>query len=428
MGAGPLRRTYVRGPLGATRALRLAVAALLPLAVALSGRSAWAADAEWNTELAFDERYDDNITRLSRRDLDRLGSTTGGTGLPCGSGNTDSSGHRFSITTPDDFISIPQVSSTLKAGWLAEMPTTFGVDLTAYQYARNSVKNYQSYRLSIAQTLHPVKAYATSVRGSYSFQPRFYQRNLRSDRTAEDFAQMGIFILPPPRREATYRGESAELQIDQVILPDRLRFQGTFGKETRDYNRCFDERDSHMPYREAELAWNPRGNSRLRLRASYGREALRAKGDLADTAVFFEPDISNVRDVLGGDVRFGWKRHGRGGWVALRYESERRDFKAKDPNDLCHFGRNDRLEQTGLSAQMDLSGGWLLAAEARHQSNKSTFPAPGGVISTCEEITNYDDNIFQVGFAYRFKSSRAGKRERNPRPEEPSGQGEGGSP
>jgi len=404
------------------------VAALLPLAGALSAGSARAADAEWSTELAFDERYDDNITRLSPKDLGRLGSTTGGTGLPCGSGNTDSSGHRFSITTPDDFISIPQVTSTLKPGWLAEMPTTFGLDLSAYQYARNSVKNYQSYRLSIAQTLHPGKAHATSVRASYGFLPRFYQRNLRSDRTAEDFAQMGIFILPPPRREATYRSESAEVQIDQVILPDRLRFQGTFGKETRDYNRCFDERDSHMPYREAELAWNPRGSNRLRLRASYGREALRAKGDLANTTVFFESDISNVRDVLGGDVRFGWKHHGRVGWVALRYETERRDFKAKDPNDLCHFGRNDRLEQTGLSAQMDLSGGWLLAAEARHQSNKSTFPAPFGITTTCEEVTNYDDNIFQVGFAYRFKSSRAGKRERKPPPEATSGQGDGRTP
>jgi hypothetical protein len=417
----------MRGPRGVSGVLRLAVATLLPLAGPLPVRSAAAADVEWNTELAFDERYDDNITRLSQKDLDRLGPTTGGTGLPCGSGNTDSSGHRFSITTPDDFISIPQLSSTVKAGWLTEMPTTFGLDLNAYQYVRNSIKNYQSYRLSIAQPLHPVKAHATSVRGSYSFLPRYFLRNLRSDRTAEDFAQMGIFILPPPRREATYRSETAELQIDQVILPDRLRFQGTFGKETRDYNRCFDERDSHMPYREAELAWNPRGNSRLRLRASYVREALRAKGDLADTAVFFESDISNVRDVLGGDVRFGWKRHGRSGWVALRYETERRDFKAKDPNDLCHFGRNDRLEQTGLSAQTDLSGGWLLAAEARHQSNKSTFPAPGGVISTCEEITNYDDNIVQVGFAYRFKSSRAG-RERKPRPEAPSGQGDGRTP
>ncbi len=417
-----------RGPRDKFHVLRLATATLVPLVGILSAGSPRAAEVEWNTDLALDERYDDNITKLSPKDLDRLGPTTAGAGLACGSGNIDSSGHRFSITTPDDFIAIPQLSSTVKAGWLAEMPTTFGLDLSTYQYARNPIKNYQTYRVSLRQPLHRFKAHATSVQASYGFLPRYYLRNLRSDRTSEEFAQMGIFVLPPPRREVTYRSATAQLQIDQVIVTDRLRFQGTLGSESRDYNRCFDERDSRKPFREAELAWNPRGNGRLRLRASYGREALRAHGDLGDTPDFTEPDITNIRNVLAGDVRLGWRRHGRSGWVALRYETERRVFKASDPNDISHFGRTDRRKQTGLSAQMDLRRGWILAAEARHESNRSKFPATPGSSFEPEEITNYDENLVELGFGYRFSSPRVRKRGQEQGPDALSGQGEGMGP
>jgi predicted nucleic acid-binding protein len=78
-----------------------------------------AVEVDWTNRLVLEERYDDNITELSSRDLDRLTRSGGGTGEPCGSGSIDANGHRFSITTPDDLISIPQLSSTLRAGWLA---------------------------------------------------------------------------------------------------------------------------------------------------------------------------------------------------------------------------------------------------------------------------------------------------------------------
>lgn len=406
---------------------QLAMAALVPLLLLVPAGFLWAAGIEWITELALEERYDDNVTRLSPSHLDRLDRLGGGTGLPCGSGNTDASGHQFSITTPDDFISIPQLSSSLNAGWIAEMPTGVDLDLSGYQYARNTIKNYQSYRLSVSQPLHRFRAHATSVQFSRRLVPRYYLRNLRSDRASEEFAQMGIFVLPPPRREATYRSESTRFELEQVIVKNRLRFQGEVGVERRNYNRCFDERDSRMPFREAELAWNPRGDKRLRLRASYRREVLRARGDLADTPVFAEPDITNVRSIRAGDVRFGWGRRGRNGWASLRYETERRDFRTGDPNDITHFGRTDRRQESSLSAQINLKRGWHIGAEARRERNRSKFPVtPGGFEP--DEVTDYDDTVFQIGFGYRFQSPHQGGRIQNGGADAGPGQDEGLAP
>src|SRR5262245_36379037 len=94
-----------------------------------------AAEAEWSATLAFVERYDDNITELSDQDLDRLDAQGGGDGFSCGSASTQTSGGRYSIETPDDLVSIPELSGTLRAVWPAGRPTDFDFQATAYEYA-----------------------------------------------------------------------------------------------------------------------------------------------------------------------------------------------------------------------------------------------------------------------------------------------------
>src|SRR5262249_2558049 len=103
---------------------------------------------EWSLRLELDVRYDDNIIQLSDRDLNRLDNPTPNT----------IAANRFAIETPDDFIAIPRLSPGFKADWWLGRPTSLDLDASAYQYLRNSVKNYQSYRLSIEQALTGDKA------------------------------------------------------------------------------------------------------------------------------------------------------------------------------------------------------------------------------------------------------------------------------
>ena len=53
-------------------------------AIAMSSGLVWAAEWKWINRLSLAERYDDNITQLSPKDLDRLQRQGGGTGLTCG--------------------------------------------------------------------------------------------------------------------------------------------------------------------------------------------------------------------------------------------------------------------------------------------------------------------------------------------------------
>jgi len=374
---------------GALAALLLGSAAAAPLS---------AAGADWSARLAFEERYDDNITQLSSRDLDDLARLGGGTGLGCGSGSTDTTDHKFSITGRDDFIANPQVSAGARTTWLDGRPTAIGFDLSAYQYAGNPIKNYQWYRLSISQPLRRSKGRGTTLSASFELVPSFYLRNLRSDRTGEELS-----LSPPPRREATYRKEATQVRIDQEILSGRLRFLGTFGVEERNYNRCFDERDSRMPYEQGDLVWDPLGDQRLRFRISLRREDLHALGAGLGT-IFTEDDVSSRRDIVAGDARVRWGKKGRQKMLRLHYETEARDYTSADPNDRFHFERNDRRRYVTLALQIDLSKGWFLTAEGERDSNRSHFPPAALGVTPAEDTTDYDENLYQFGLGYVFGS------------------------
>ncbi|HEU4403421.1 MAG TPA: hypothetical protein VFT43_15085, partial [Candidatus Polarisedimenticolia bacterium] len=255
-------------PRGRRFTARLLPALLLSLTLLAANRGARGAEAEWSFRLALDGRYDDNIIQLSDRDIRRLENPR----------PQDITSNRFSTETPDDFIAIPRFSSGLKTNWLDGRPTSLDFDLALYQYAKNGIKNYQSYRVALTQPLHGGRKHTTDLHASYALVPDFYVRNLVSDRAIEE---SGIFPFPSPlpREEATYRKKIAQVEIEQEIVPDRLAATGALGSERRDYNRLFDERDSRMPFEEAQIAWTPRHDGTLRLRLAYRRETLRAHGD-----------------------------------------------------------------------------------------------------------------------------------------------------
>jgi len=385
------------GPPASRRRRRAWAAAIIAfLAPVPAAATLAAAEVRWSARLAFDERYDDNITQLSPKNLDRLDTQGGGHGIECGSGSTDTRGGRFSIEAPGDYISMPQFSGSIRAGWLEGRPTAIDLSIAAYKFARSPIKDWQSFRLEASQPLHRGK-FETRVGLSYGYVPYYYYRNLRSDRTADELG-----VLPPPRRETTYRSHTTAVHVDQVLVPRYLWFSGLAGREGKDYNRCFDERDSEMPLRQFELAWHPLGDQLLRVRASFRREDLHSAGDIPETLFFTEPDTSSRREIWSGDLRVRWGRQGRKTTLSLRYEAERREYSTTNPNDIFHFERIDQRRHTTVAAHVELRRNWFLTAEAERSTNRSSFPTPPGITFLPEDTTDFNENLYQFGFGHDF--------------------------
>ncbi len=381
-----------------------AAATLAILAGALStGAPALAADVTWNLRLALDERYDDNIIQLSDRDINRLENP------PPQQAASNLAAKRFAIETAGDFVSIPRLSSGLRVAWLAGAPTAFDLDLADYRYQENPIKNYRFYRISASQPLHGGKAHATLLRLSNAVIPSFYLRNLISDRAVEE----GVVPLtnPVPRLEATYQKVVTQVEIDQEIAPDRLWLAAIVGDERRNYDRFFDERDSHMPFHEFACVWTPLGSGRVRVHVSYRREDLHAGGDLSDT-VTVESDVSSRRDIFTANGRLRWGAKGRREWISLDFEDERRDYVTTNSlSDPFHFNRFDRRRYATLAYHADLRKGWFLTAQAERDTNRSRFGSQTGLSSDPNDTTDYTENLVQVGFGYAFG---LGERERQP--------------
>lgn len=403
--------------------------ALLALLFGAAGPApAAGGDADWSTRLALIERYDDNITQLSQRDLDRLASSGKGVSFGCGSQETDKEivasdpvkRGRFAISTGDDYIAIPQLASVVRAGWLEGRPTAFGFNASVYRYSENTIKDYASYRFSIAQPLQRGTDHRTTLEISYDATPYYYLRNLRSLRAAVDISNLPcptcFDALPPPRREATYHRSAGQFRVDQELVTRRLWLAATAGREDRNYNPCFDERDSGMPFREVELVWDPMGTDRLRLRASYRREDLHAHGDLFVPDGFDKNDISSRRDILGAEARIRWGRRGHAKTIRMHYEAEKRDYSTTDPNDVFHFGRVDRRRYATAAARLDLGKGWFLSVEGERDINRSSFPVPTGNTFQPEDTTDYTENLIQFGVGYDFGLGSGGASGRLPGP------------
>jgi hypothetical protein len=371
------------------------------LITAAAAMPADAAQVGWKLRTAFDGRYDDNILELSDFDIDRLHNPH----------PNDATRNRFSIETEDDFIAIPQVTPTLFVDWLHGAPTTFSADLTAYQYTRNSIKDYQSYHLSIGQALHRNRKYATTFTATGGVIPSYYLRNL-----VDTDAALAANI-PNLRSEATYRKESIEGRIDQVIVPDRLRLMAAYGEESRNYNDDFNERDSEMPYAQVFLGWDPTKKETVRLRFGYRKEDLVAEGDLPDTP-WIENDVSSQRRLWSTEARFRWGREGRRQILHVAYVDEHRDYTSDNPLDFYHYAREDHRRYYTLDFQANLRKGWFFEAGAQHEVNNSTFPSiPTGLQP--DDITDYAQNIFDFGFGYQFGEGEKSIRVRPPQREKP---------
>jgi hypothetical protein len=364
---------------------------ILLLALIAACGTAGAAETHWRLRTSFQLRYDSNIIELSDYDIDRLHNPH----------PNDARRNRFSIETEDDIAAVPEVDPELTVDWLHGAPTTFGATLTAYQYQRNNIKSYQSYTVYVAQRLHRKPKYATNLTLTAGLIPYYYVRNLTDQDAA--FAT-GIAGL---RNEATYTKTAYEARVEQVVVPDHLRATVYWGEQDRDYNDDFNERDSHMPYSQIIVAWDPMDSEHLRLRFGYRHESLEATGDLEDTPLFIENDVSSLRDLWSIEARTRWGHRGRRKNLRFGYIGESRDYTTDNVFDIYHFDRHDDRHEYGVDFQADLKKGWFFTAGARHEENDSTFPATPGSTFDPDEITDYTQNIAYAGFGYSFGGGAA---------------------
>jgi len=348
-----------------------------------------------------------------QKDLDRLGRRRGATGLPAGRGTPISSGHRFFHHHSGRFHLDPaghRRSSRMAGGDADDLR----LDLSAYQYARNSVKKLPVIRCRSRRTLHPGKAPCDLGRASYGFLPRFYQRNLSQRPHGRRFRADGDLHPSPPRREATYRSESAEVQIDQVHPAGPSPVPGEpSAKKPRLQSLLRRAGQATCRNREAELAWNPRGSNRLRLRA-----LLRPGGAARQGRSRRHRRLLRVRhqqrpgrsgETCASD---GTPWAGRVGGAALRDRTARLQGQGPErplsPSAGTTGWSKRVLRADGPQRRMAPGGG------GRHQSNKSTFPAPFGITTRVKRSRITTTTSFRsdspIVSSHRARESESGNR------------------
>jgi len=363
-----------------TRALRLPAAAALLLAPQLApARAAQRLDLDFELE----ERYDDNITDLSDRQIDRLEDDPQ-------SGCTGSSNCRFLIESPDDFITIGHLDARWTTRPLKRRETVVGAGLDGWRYARNPVKDYNKLGLFAEQELTASRKHLATLRGWVSRIPSYYVRQLTDD--AASF-EAGETI----RTAADYERTDYGARWEQQIVADRLRTFVGYEVERRDYDASFDERDSDTRRLTLKLRGHVPG-PRLRLELVYGHGTRDAEGDRPDTPIP-DDDVSYDYDSWGLSVGVPW-RAGRGGGLSFGASTEDRDFTTDNLFDTLRYGRTDERTRQYVAVEQKLMRDLELSAEWRHRENDAEF-LPG--FESNKDIVDYDDNRYTVGLRYRVR-------------------------
>ncbi|MFQ5718774.1 MAG: hypothetical protein ACE5IK_04415 [Acidobacteriota bacterium] len=360
--------------------------AVLPL-VALGVVSTPAQTAgPWHLRLAASasSRYDDNILSLSDRDQARLKDPV--------LRNSD----RFRIESEDDVILIPRATLRLERSPRRGRETAFSVSARAFDYQRNSVKDFQEYVFTFRQELNVSRRHLSTVSAGFSHIPRFYLRQLVDD-DASLAAGMTV------RNSADYARNRAFFRYSQEILNRTLSVAGTYARERRNYNDNFNERDANSDVSGVRFTYFPLHRNRLRIRPYYEHERRGSRGDLGSTAVV-DDDVAFSSDLFGVDVRWLWghdAHHRRS--VTLWFNNEDRDFGTSNVMDTGHFGRSDDIDQIGATYGFELGPVWKVDLGYRYRNNDLSLPgALGGTT-----ITSFSKNVFTATLRYRFRFHRA---------------------
>lgn len=357
-------------------------ALLLPMALAaLSDGPAQAARSSSTHPWTFSVRgegqlrYDDNILGLSESEKDAL-DQPGQAGSP-----------RFRVESPEDIIFVPDVSLELTRHPRKGLKTGIIATLRAYDYQRNSIKDYQQYALAVRQELNRSREHKTSLTVGGSHIPSYFIRPLRDD-NASLIAGSSIFA------DADYTLNRGYLEVSQEIVNRLVNLSAGYAVERRDYNHTFDARDASSGVFYTEVNVYPMRSLGFRIRPYATFESRDTRGQLASTQVV-DDEVGFDSDLYGADVRWLWGADAdHRSVVRAFYEREKRDFTSDEPLATSHFGREDDIEKYGASYDKELGAAWRLAFSAYHRVNESTHPG---------SATNFYKNVVTAGVVYSFE-------------------------
>jgi len=266
---------------------------------------------------------DDNILQLPPSDLARLASNP--------------TPPRFLVTTPDDNVAAVHGDAYAHVQPLRRRDTRLGVSFDASSYARNDVKDWHQFGVSLQQELTASRRNLTALNAWWSSVPDYYLLQVTD---ADDSFAAGFRI----RRSLTYGETTTGARLDQDLLRGRVKLAIGFERAERDYNAYFNERDNHNDQWRFSGEVRPFRGWGATARATFLTGTLRARGDLASSPIA-DADISYDHHGLGASVSLPWGRGRSRGRVDVSVMPQTRDYLTTDKFDLRRFGReNHRLE------------------------------------------------------------------------------------
>jgi hypothetical protein len=327
-------------------------------------------------DLAVQERYDDNILELSQADIDRLesGNFTPG---------------RFLISTPDDFITNLAGRARFSTKPWSRYETRIALAADANWYARNDIKNYQNYGVSIAQELTASKKHLAQLRLSVTNTPEFYDRQLTDD----DASFNAGFRI---RESSRFRETNYLLNYDQNFIGDRFDGRLALDHRRRNYNEFFPERDNSRNTVVVTLSGHPVARSRFELQGTAGLGRLQARAELDFTPIP-DDDISYDWTLFGFSTAVPW-RGGRGGRFEAEIDYEKRTYTTDNKFDLTRYGRHDDRLTWRAGIVQKLPADLEFIADYERETNDAHWPA---FVVPSDDTTDFTAGRFSVALRWR---------------------------
>lgn len=353
--------------MGALAVSVVAVFATASIAGEKESQPRWKLDVRGGSEV----RYDDNILSLSETEKDRV-----------------SDPNRFKIESVGDAILIPSVFLQVSRQPHRGRETNLFLSVRAYDYFRNSIKDYQTFSVGLRQELNRSRRHRTALRVGASWIPEYYMRQLIDD---DESAAAGQLI----RNELTYAKKRGYVEISQEIVDSVLTLSGTYSRERRDYNSHFDERDSSSNVFTLDLDVYPLRRHNFRVTPYFERETRSSRGDLSSSTVV-DDDVGFDSNLSGLSLRGLWgpdSDHRR--IVRAFYEREDRNYTTRFSPDTGHFRRSDEIRKLGVGFEQELGPTWRWGVAAYNRNNRVLTPTNAG--------SDHERNVVSASLTYRFE-------------------------
>lgn len=341
-----------------------------------ASRAAEKKSSQFALKASLESRYDDNILQLSESAKRQLEE------------NPDPD--QFLIETADDVIAIGRLDFRWAGRPISRRKTSVALSLDAYRHARNDVKDYEEYGISISQEITASRRHLGSMRLEASRTPGFYMRQLTDDDAS--FAAMQRI-----REAATFAQNDYRVAYRQEIVSGRLEGRLGWRSRARDFNDHFNERDNTRRNWLLGLQGCPFGRAPIEVTLSYEIGTLRARGDLPSTPIP-DDDISYRYHALILETEIPWQTQKRGR-LQIEVRRENRDFTSSNPFDISHSERQDRRRDYQARVVQRLASGLDLVGEVRRRSNDASFPVP---FTDFDEETDFVENRVSVGLSWNI--------------------------